>query len=133
MFYYLHITGCTPKRGSCSETDNNCCSGKCKNGSCKGGVRERELLTSGISDVVNDARELANPPWDASKSQGPPSFANPKAQERWAELMAEGKQGKEAIRQIAIEECPPGNPVTCSKGWLTQTGMDTKYCRCYVE
>jgi len=81
------ITGCIPKRGSCSETNNNCCSGKCKNGSCKGGVRERELLTSDISDVVDGARELANP-WDTAKSRGrgPPSFANPKAQEHWAEL-----------------------------------------------
>ena len=109
------ITGCTPRRGLCSEPNNKCCSGNCKNNSCKG-----------------DARELAKP-WEVAKSQGPPSFASPKAQERWTELVAEGMRGNEAIHQIAIEECPTGNPVACSKDWLAQTGMDIKYCRCYVE
>ena len=105
---------CGLNRDPCPNGNSDCCSLNCKSGLCKG---NRRML-----------RELAG-----SNSQGPPIWANPKAQLRWEELSST-LPPQAALRRMAIEECGADNPVQVSQEWLDQMpGIDIKYFRCYVE
>ena len=111
---------CGLNKATC-QARQDCCSGNCKNNQCKGNGRFRRL--SGLPRNGNG---------------GPPVWANPIAQQRWNELIYEQglDDAKVAIHTINVEKCGGpnnNNPIQVTQEWIDQTGIDTKYFRCYVE
>lgn len=109
---------CGDGRSACGSNDD-CCSGNCRNNQCKGNRKDMRRGLKGL-------------PWE--KAAGPPVWANPTSQRIWQGLMDRGVPAVAAIHELAVAECGSGNPIQVPQAWMDQMpGMDEKYFRCYVE